>query len=51
METYDKCEKENGTGVFNRIKQKLKEGVDHNKCTMFKEASHTVQSQLEQLMV
>ena len=51
METYDKCKKEKGKGVFNRIKQKLKEGVDHNKCTMFEEASRTVQSQLEQLMV
>jgi hypothetical protein len=31
METYDKCMKEKGTGVFNRIKQTLKEGVEHNK--------------------
>jgi hypothetical protein len=51
METYDKCKKEKGKGVFNRIKQKLKEGVGHNKCTMFEEASRIVQSQLEQLMV
>jgi hypothetical protein len=51
METYDKCKKEKGKGVFNRIKQKLKEGVDRNKSTMFEEASRTVQSQLQQLMV
>jgi hypothetical protein len=51
METYDKCKKEKGKKVFIRIKQKLEEGVDHNKLTMFEEASRTVQSQLEQLMV
>ena len=50
METYNKCKKEKGKKVFIRIKQKLEEGVDHNKSTMFEEASHTVQSQLKQLM-
>ena len=51
METYDKCKKEKGKGVFNRIKKKLAEGVEHNKCTMFKDASCTVQFELQQLMV
>ena len=51
METYDKCKKEKGKGVFNRIKLKLQAGVDHSKCTMFDEASYTIQSQLKQLMV
>ena len=51
METYDKCKKEKGKGVFSQIKQKLEEGVNHNKCTMFEEASRTVQNQLQQLMV
>ena len=51
METYDKCKKDKGKGLLKRIKQKLREGVDHNKCTMFDEASRAVQNQLQQLMV
>jgi hypothetical protein len=51
MKTYDECKEEKGTGVFKRIKRKLKEGVDDKKCTMFEKASCTVQSQLKQLMV
>ena len=50
MKTYDECKEEKGKGVFKRIKRKLEEGVDDKKCTMFKKASCTVQSQLKQLM-